>query len=457
MKPFKSFRTFTLDEEVNPYAYTERAVFDVDDQSVRDNINTLLHGITAQCFLTPYIALERVAKVLANFHVHVPNMKFLEGTEGVEVFAIKQFGNKVGMRNDGEVVTKTDSPYSVYFEYRMNEKGLFDVFCEVVNSEELEDLISDMEDELNDEDITDTREDKLDEAAIKDKSLKAQMTAKDRRIKKAMKRIKGMTYLDHPEKSVLDPRGTGYKLKESKLEPKTSNARILQKALSAAKTKIKQLERSAYKVPNETKQPAKSMRLSHSFETDTERSLESEPLTKEKEDRIHHFGYMEEATSKKAAAKELAQKQRKEVTVRKGKLPDVMTTGKGRYTFTGTPEKSKLEGILKKAKERRKETKEITKAKKSEKPQALTPVQSTSSQQPQAKAPPKDVKPQPFDFDTHLHRYASTGHPEHKEAAIRAANADYASELSRLSKYPGSSGAQAHVNASWPKRCTEIV
>jgi hypothetical protein len=176
----KTFKTFTT-EEVDLTPYVRSGSMDIDDSSVRDNINTLLHGVTGRCFVTPYIAMERVAKVLGNFHIHVPKTTFLENDSGMVTFNISQFGNKFGMQNNGEVVTKNTSPYSLYFEYRMNDKGLFDVFCEIVSQDELDEIMNDLEDELNDntdegddeeslESAEDRREEKLEEA--KDNSMR---------------------------------------------------------------------------------------------------------------------------------------------------------------------------------------------------------------------------------------------------------------------------------------------
>lgn len=177
MKTFKNFIT----EEVDLTPYVKSGSMDIDDSSVRDNINTILHGVTGRCFVTPYIAMERVAKVLSNFHIHVPKTTFLENDSGMVSFNISQFGNKFGMQNSGEVVTKNTSPYSLYFEYRMNDKGLFDVFCEIVSQDELDEIMGDLEDELNDntddeddeeslESPEDRRERKLEEA--KDDSMR---------------------------------------------------------------------------------------------------------------------------------------------------------------------------------------------------------------------------------------------------------------------------------------------
>lgn len=157
--------TRNLREEVDIAPYVERGVIDVHDPAVRDNINTLLTGALGQCFITPYIALEKVRKVLAYYHIFLPKTTFLEGDRGVEVFDIKQFGELAGMRNNGDVVTRVDGSQNLYFEYKMNDKGMYDIFCEIVTDEELDDLVDNVEDEINDEDVEDNREEKLDESS----------------------------------------------------------------------------------------------------------------------------------------------------------------------------------------------------------------------------------------------------------------------------------------------------
>jgi hypothetical protein len=138
-------------EETMPYANIKSGVMDITDAAVRDQINQLLAGVTAMKFVTPYIALERVAKTLANFHIYLPNQGFLEGDSGAASWPIHQYGAKIGQNNDGEVVTTPAAQFSVFFEYRMSDCGMYMVFCELVDQDELDEIMSDLEAELNDE------------------------------------------------------------------------------------------------------------------------------------------------------------------------------------------------------------------------------------------------------------------------------------------------------------------
>lgn len=178
-----------LYEEVNPFQYTGKGKMDVRDAAVRDNINTLLTGALMACTLTPYIALEKVRKVLAYFHISIPGTSFMEGDRGIKTFEVEQFGLKFGMKNDGQIVNfnsvdkdmthgahidgenfnyftapgteNTDEKYHIYFEYKMNDKGLFDVFSEIVTDDELEDLLDDAEEDINADKSEDDREERL--------------------------------------------------------------------------------------------------------------------------------------------------------------------------------------------------------------------------------------------------------------------------------------------------------
>ena len=146
MKSFKEY----LSEETMPQALADKEFVGVESEAVRDNINNLIKGVTAKPFVTPYIALERVRKVLAYFHISLPANNFMQGDYGYNIFNINQFGAKFGQTNDGNVVVKEDSPYSVYFEYQASDEGLYDVFCELVTDDELEEILSDYDAESED-------------------------------------------------------------------------------------------------------------------------------------------------------------------------------------------------------------------------------------------------------------------------------------------------------------------
>ena len=198
MKSFKQF----LNEETMPYASNAKGIIDIENSSVRDGLNSQLAGVTAEKVITPYIALERVSKALANYHIFIPRHSFLEGDSGMLVWPINQFGLKIGQQNDGSFVQdgvvlkdtskgiesegednkvmsepnrETEKKFSIFFEYRQSDCGMFNVFCEVVSQEELDEILEDLEDEMNDDDED---EEELNEENIQELSTDKYIAAK---------------------------------------------------------------------------------------------------------------------------------------------------------------------------------------------------------------------------------------------------------------------------------------
>lgn len=529
MKPFKSFRTFTLDEEVDATEYVERGSKDFNNDAVRDNVNMLLTKAISVCSITPYIAFEKVSKILAVFHIHLPKTTFLEGDHGFKTFRLEQFGQVMGMRNDGEVVTKNESPYNLYFEWKQNDRGMFDVFAEIVNDSELSDLLDDVEDDINDDDALTDREEKLDEAArwrktpgaytepepdlewslsngskkstgpkvsvadmpLSPKSLasrfplptnkkgkpskvgvkarkaqiKASLAMKEESegldegvIKSIMSKV-GLLGLKKKTKKPLDARpkyslgndpyddDPRNQIREAKKAPKLkTNAPVLRAALAKAKTELATLK-AAYRTPNQTKQPSKSMSLSHPAPEPTE--METQPLSKEKEDNIHKFGYLKESASKKKKIKELAAEQRKKYTKKRGEIPPILQKGKARYNIT-QKEKSSLKNILAKQKQYRKTAKEITKAARANPPSMSAYHVPNETKQPAKSMPASHPAPtpKPQSFESHIEAYHSTGNKDHLKAARQHAEMEYDRERERIRR-SGVTGAQHHVDNKW--------
>ena len=121
-----------------------------DGTNLKDEINQSLDFVTAGGFISPYVAFIKVVKTLALYHIHMQSQGPLNTQSGIIQFPISQFGIKVGMTNDGKVVTKHESPYTFYFEYRLNEKGFYSVYCEILDEEELEEIHQDVEEEMQD-------------------------------------------------------------------------------------------------------------------------------------------------------------------------------------------------------------------------------------------------------------------------------------------------------------------
>jgi hypothetical protein len=448
MKKLKDF----LAEEVDATEYVERGSKDFNNDAVRDNINMLLSKAVSVCSITPYIAFEKVSKVLAVFHIHLPKTTFLEGDHGFKTFTLSQFGTVMGMRNDGEIVTKTDSPYTLYFEWKQNEKGMFDVFAEIVNDGELKDILDDVEEDINTEEPIEVRKDKmeerLDEGMIRSILSKVKKKVNPDTPKKPKKSLYAGSSYGLPGNDPYEMEAPR-ELKESKkkiLKPKT-NAPVLRAALAKAKTEIAQLK-AAYKTPNQTKQPAKSMALSHPAPEPHE--TETVPLSKEKEEHIHQFGYLEEA--KKTNIKKIAEKQRAKYVKRKGELPSILQKRKAIYNIT-QKEKKTLSQILSKQEGYRKEAKKAIKAARSSAPSTEPYSVPNETKQPaksMALSHPAP-KPMPHDFNSHLEAYHATGNKDHLKAARRIADMEHTREKQRIIR-SGVSGAQHHVDSQWAKK-----
>lgn len=121
---------------------------DIEDPQVLVALNAGLAEATMTSSITPYVAWARVQKVLATYHVFIPNA-FLEGADGHEVMPINQFGKRFGQTNDGDFVVRDESDLYLYFEWEMNDSGLFKIFAEVVNSEDLDQILSDYDEEVD--------------------------------------------------------------------------------------------------------------------------------------------------------------------------------------------------------------------------------------------------------------------------------------------------------------------
>ena len=155
MKRFNEY----LAEDFDPAIYNHDGGISIDDPTVVDAINSNLEVTTANVFRTPYNALEDVRKVLEYYKIFLPKAIFLDQNHGNDVFEISQFGEKMGINDQGEVVTASDSPLFVYFEWSLNDEGMFDVFASVVNEDELNEIMADFDSEVEDDetDLTEER------------------------------------------------------------------------------------------------------------------------------------------------------------------------------------------------------------------------------------------------------------------------------------------------------------
>lgn len=143
-------------EDFDPSINVEGGSIDINDEAVVDAINRNLSAVTADSGVTPYVKLEKIRKILAYYKIFIPHTVFLEGDEGNEVFEISQFGEKSGVTNDAEFKEKKSDNLYLYFEWMTNDDGLVDVFSEIVDEDDLEEILADYEDESEEDDEEDS-------------------------------------------------------------------------------------------------------------------------------------------------------------------------------------------------------------------------------------------------------------------------------------------------------------
>lgn len=143
-------------EDFDPSTNVEGGSIDINDEAVVDAINRNISSVTASACVTPYVALEKVRKILAYYKIFLPQTVFLEGDEGNEVFEINQFGEKFGITNDAEIKEKNSDDLYLYFEWMTNDDGMIDIFSEIVDSDELDEILADFEDEAEEDENDDS-------------------------------------------------------------------------------------------------------------------------------------------------------------------------------------------------------------------------------------------------------------------------------------------------------------
>jgi hypothetical protein len=136
MLRFKNY----LSEEVMPTVLSNGSI-DIEKESVRDELNGYLSSIATRPCITPYIALNKMRKVLAYFHVYLPKRSYMEGKHGIEVWSINQFGDKMGMNDQGEFVKSVPAKYHLFFHYHLLGSHYY-VEAKIVDDSELEDKVS---------------------------------------------------------------------------------------------------------------------------------------------------------------------------------------------------------------------------------------------------------------------------------------------------------------------------
>ena len=152
----KSFRDY-LKEDVVPTAVVKDGSIDLEREVVRAQINSSLASVLADPSVTPYNALMRASKVLSYFSIILPKRVYLDGEKGIEAIELRQFGDRMGMTDQGEFVKEvpgkfylfiqywrahpTVVPYAATANFISSTGGMFKVAAKVVDRVELDRLI----------------------------------------------------------------------------------------------------------------------------------------------------------------------------------------------------------------------------------------------------------------------------------------------------------------------------
>jgi len=136
-----------------PLNYTPN---DLKDPRVIDDINNHLERKLDDKFLTPYIGLERMRKVLHPYGIVIPAVTWLNGDEGDKVFTVNQYSGF------GDITPHAN--YVVYMSWSYTpEKGSYDIYAALVTLDQLDFLLSTDNDETP-FDEQDVEEDEMSEA-----------------------------------------------------------------------------------------------------------------------------------------------------------------------------------------------------------------------------------------------------------------------------------------------------
>lgn len=152
----KSFRDY-LKEDVVPTAVVKDGSIDLEREVVRAQINSSLASVLADPSVTPYNALVRASKVLSYFSIILPKRVYLDGEKGIEAIELRQFGDRMGMTDQGEFIKEVPGKFYLFIQYWRTHPnvvpyaatanfiastgGMFKVAAKVVDKTELDRLI----------------------------------------------------------------------------------------------------------------------------------------------------------------------------------------------------------------------------------------------------------------------------------------------------------------------------
>ena len=114
----------------------------LNNMEMIDNINADFAAACKGIFITPYKPYLAVKRILAQYHILLPNDKnFLPGPGDEVILPVSQFGTPEASPESG---------FFLYFAYVMDEDG-YECYAELTNEEGLKILMSTEEEEEDEE------------------------------------------------------------------------------------------------------------------------------------------------------------------------------------------------------------------------------------------------------------------------------------------------------------------
>lgn len=98
----------------------------ITDENIRDAVNYYLNNELNDPVLSPESGIQKIRKVLARFSIEIPAL-YDSDPEG------------------DEIVVDLEENYHLYFIYYLTEDDAYEFYAEIVNDEELDEIISDEE------------------------------------------------------------------------------------------------------------------------------------------------------------------------------------------------------------------------------------------------------------------------------------------------------------------------
>jgi hypothetical protein len=134
---------------------------DLSKEETRNEMNRNIAAELSRSWMNPYGGWVKVRKVLSMYNIFLPNVFFKDETDGEEVIALSQFGDKWGADLSGTVTSPghpDESEYYLYYSYGIGESGFYEAYSVIVDEEELNDMLEDDDSDVDFEDEFGTKD-----------------------------------------------------------------------------------------------------------------------------------------------------------------------------------------------------------------------------------------------------------------------------------------------------------